>query len=188
MSLPSALARAPAVRSPASTQALAVLQPGSTDARRCWPPERFAQVGDALAEIGVRVAINGTAQEARRVDEVRAAMRKASIGLAGRLSLGGLCGLLERASVIVSNDTGPLHLALAIGKPCVGIFWHTNLADGMPLRPSLLRAAVSVRQHCPVCGADNRALRCPHDVSFVDDVAADEVIALAMSLLRMPPR
>jgi hypothetical protein len=62
----------------------------------------------------------------------------------GALSLGGLCGLLERASVAVSNDTGPLHLALAIGKPCVGIFWHTNLADGMPLRPSLLRAAPSL--------------------------------------------
>jgi ADP-heptose:LPS heptosyltransferase len=118
------------------------------------------------------------------VSQVRAAMHCDALDLSGKLSLGGLCGLLERASVVVSNDTGPLHLALAIGTPCVGIFWHTNLVDGMPLRPSLLRAAVSARLHCPVCGLDNRAERCVHAVSFVDGVTAEEVVEKAVSLLR----
>lgn len=166
---------------------LVVLQPGATDSRRCWGVERFAAVGDVLAASGARVAINGSAQEAGRVGRLRACMRHPSVDLSGRLGLGGLCGLLERAALVVSNDTGPLHLALAVGTPCVGIFWHTNFADGMPLRPSLLRAAVSGRQHCPVCDADNRVARCRHAESFVNDVAVDEVAMLAMSLLHPMP-
>ena len=162
---------------------LAVLQPGASDPRRCWSPDRFAAVGDALAAQGALVAINGTGQEADVAGQVRAAMRHDAVDLSGKLSLGGLCGLLERADVVIANDTGPLHLALAIGTPCVGIFWHTNLADGMPLRPSLLRAAVSARLHCPVCGLDNRAMRCAHAASFVDDVPVAEVVEMACATL-----
>jgi ADP-heptose:LPS heptosyltransferase len=169
---------------PVRGERLAVLQPGSTDPRRCWPATRFAAVGDALARAGAQVAINGTAAEAPLVRAVAEAMEQPSIDLSGRLSLRGLCGLLERARIMVSNDTGPLHLALALGTPCVGIFWLTNLIDGTPLRQGLLRAALSVRVHCPVCGAVNLASRCPHDSSFVDDVPVDEVAGMATSLLR----
>lgn len=172
-----------AVLAPAPGRRLAVLQPGASDPRRRWSPDRFAAVGDALAAHGALVAINGTGQEANVAGQVRAAMRHDAVDLSGKLSLGGLCGLLERADVVIANDTGPLHLALAIGTPCVGIFWHTNLADGMPLRPSLLRAAVSARLHCPVCGLDNRAMRCAHAASFVDDVPVAEVVERAYATL-----
>ena len=161
---------------------LAVLQPGATDPRRCWPAERFAALGDRLAQASMRVAVNGTAGEAARVDAVVGAMPHPAIGLAGVLSLGGLCGLLERAALVVSNDTGPLHLALALGRPSVGIFWLTNLIEGMPLRQSHLRAALSLQTHCPVCGQDNIATRCPHDESFVADVSLEQLAQLALSL------
>jgi ADP-heptose:LPS heptosyltransferase len=162
---------------------LAVLQPGSTDRRRCWPPACFAAVGDALAGAGAVVAINGSAAEAQLVRQVAGAMRAPALALPGRLSLGGLCALLERAALVVGNDTGPLHLALAIGTPCVGIFWLTNLIEGTPLRQHLLHAALSVRVHCPVCGLPNLAERCAHDVSFVGDVPVDQVTSMATSLL-----
>jgi ADP-heptose:LPS heptosyltransferase len=145
---------------------LAVLQPGSTDPRRCWPAASFAQVGDAL----VRTVI--------------AHMRQPALDLSGQLSLAGLCGLLDGAALMVSNDTGPLHLALAVGTPSVGIFWFTNLVDGTPLRQHLLHAALSLRLHCPVCGAENVRYRCPHDPSFVDDVPVEQVSGLATALLR----
>lgn len=164
-------------------QRLIVLQPGSTDPRRRWPASMFAALGDRLAREGARVAINGAPDEAALVHEVAASMHAPAIALAGRLSLGGLCGLLERADLLVSNDTGPLHLGLALGVPSVGIFWLTNLVEGMPLRPSTLLAAMSVRTRCSVCDADNVRTRCPHDVSFVADVGIDEVEALARAAL-----
>lgn len=163
---------------------LVLLQPGSSDPRRCWPADRFAAVGDALAAAGALVAVNGTAEEAGLVRQVVGAMRHPALDLAGKLGLGGLCGLLEGAALVVSNDTGPLHLALAIGTPAVGLFWHTNLVDGAPLRPGLLRPAVSAQVRCSVCGADNRASRCPHQESFLQDISVDEVLGLALAQWR----
>ena len=167
---------------------LVVLQPGSTDPRRCWPAASFAAVGDALAAVGTQLAVNGTAAEAPLVRRVIDLMVYPAIDLSGKLDLGGLCGLIERAACVVSNDTGPLHLALAIGTPAVGIFWLTNLIEGMPLRQGLLRAALSLRQDCPVCGAPNLSSRCAHDASFVADVPVGQVIAMAMDLVRQAHR
>jgi ADP-heptose:LPS heptosyltransferase len=110
-------------------------------------------------------------------------MQAPAIVLAGRLSLGGLCGLLERAALLVSNDTGPLHLGLVLGVPSVGVFWLTNLIEGMPPRPSSLHAALAVRTRCPVCDRDNLHTRCPHDVSFVADVSVDDVETLARAAI-----
>ena len=168
---------------PVPGERLVVLQPGSTDPRRCWPAHRFAALGDVLADEGARIAVNGTQAETALVEDVVGGMRHPATALAGKLGLGGLCGLLERATLLVSNDTGPLHLALALGVPSVGIFWLTNLIEGMPLRPSQLRAALSVCTRCPVCGQDNLAIRCPHDASFVADVSLDEVAGLARAAL-----
>jgi ADP-heptose:LPS heptosyltransferase len=181
-------AKAAQVLPPRAGERLVILQPGSTDPRRCWPAERFAALGDLLADHGAHIAVNGTPAEAALVQAVAGGMRHRPMVLAGApgqdgLDLGGLCGLLERAALVVSNDTGPLHLALALGVPSVGIFWLTNLLEGMPLRPSTLRAALSVRTRCPVCGQDNLAQRCPHDVSFVDEVSLDEVAGLALEVL-----
>lgn len=169
---------------PVTAQRLVLLQPGSSDARRCWPPAHFAAVGDALAQDGALVAVNGTAHEAPLVRAVVKAMRHRAIDLSGELSLSGLCGLLERCALLISNDTGPLHLGLAIGTPCVGIYWFTNLIESAPLRQQRHRGAMSHRVHCPVCGAENLKTRCAHDASFVADVRPDEVIALAIELLR----
>jgi ADP-heptose:LPS heptosyltransferase len=170
----------------ASPRPLVLIHPGAGDLRRHWPPERFAAVADALFEAGASIAVNGTADEARFARAVIGHMQHPATDMSDRLSLPGLCGLLERCTLVVSNDSGPLHLALAIGTPCVGIYWLTNLYDGAPLQQDRHRAAMALRVHCPVCGAENRTQRCPHDVSFVDDIAVDEVLGLAMELFRDP--
>ena len=169
---------------PEPGERIVVLQPGSTDPRRCWPARSFALVGDALARCGARILVNGTAGEAPLVRAVVDAMAAPALDLSGRLGLGGLCGLLARAALVVSNDTGPLHLALALGRPCVGVFWLTNLIDGAPLRQGLLRAALAVRVACPVCGMPNLGQRCAHEASFVADVPPQQVSELAVAALR----
>jgi ADP-heptose:LPS heptosyltransferase len=162
---------------------LVLIHPGAGDPRRHWPAERFAAVADALFEAGALIAMNGTAIEGPEVRRVIDAMRHPALDLSDRLSIAGLCGVLERCALVVSNDSGPLHLALAVGAPAVGIYWLTNLYDGGPLVQDRHRAAMSSRTHCPVCGAENLKSRCPHDVSFVDDVTVDEVLAMSMELL-----
>jgi ADP-heptose:LPS heptosyltransferase len=163
-------------------QRLVVLHPGASDPRRRWPAERYAAVADALASRGALIAISGSDAEAHLGQAIIGHMRHDALDLSGKLSLPALCGLLERAVMMISNDTGPLHLALALGTPAVGVFWLTNLIESCPFRQHLLRPALSVRTHCPVCGAENRKTRCPHDVCFVDDVATEEVLGMAVEL------
>jgi ADP-heptose:LPS heptosyltransferase len=169
---------------PPSKKPLILFQPGATDLRRRWPAERFAAVGDVLAEQGACIAINGVEAERDIVRQIIDRMRYPAVDMCGKLSLPALCGLIERAALLVSNDTGPLHLALAIGTPCVGIYWFSNLYVAGPLAHRTHRIALSLQVRCPVCGVENVNTRCSHDVSFVSAVSVDEVLALASDLLR----
>jgi ADP-heptose:LPS heptosyltransferase len=162
---------------------LVVLHPGATDPRRRWPPASFAAVGDALADLGHRVAVTGTPSEAGVVAAVGGTMRHDALDLCGRLSLGGLVGLLRRAVLVVSNDSGPLHLAGAVGTPTVGIYWGGNLVNGAPPFRARHRPLPSFRTACPACGADCTAEGCEHDDSFVADVRVEGVLDAARDLL-----
>ncbi|MQA95757.1 MAG: glycosyltransferase family 9 protein [Streptosporangiales bacterium] len=167
---------------------MVVLHPGAADARRRWPAERFAQVGDALAERGLSVVVTGTEAERPVVERVTAAMRRPAVPLAGRLGLGGLTALLGRARLYVGNDTGPRHLAEAVGCPTAAVYWCGNLMTAGPLGRATDRPLVSWTTHCPDCGADaaRGKRRCPHDGSFVTDVPVAEVTAAAYDLLDSP--
>lgn len=169
---------------PHSGPSLVILQPGASDPRRRWSAENFARVGDALATSGMTIAVNGTPDECHIVSCVISAMKHQAIDLTGKLSLGGLCGLLAQCRLLVSNDTGPLHLATALGVPAVGIYWLSNLLESQPLQQRLHRAAWATATACPECGMDNLRQRCPHQRSFVDQISVDEVLALAYELMQ----
>jgi ADP-heptose:LPS heptosyltransferase len=164
---------------------LVVIHPGALDVRRRWPAERFAAVGDALARTSARIVVTGSSDEQALVQRVVDTMQTPAIGLAGQLSLRGLVGLLARSSVLVSNDTGPRHLAEAVGTPTVGIYWCANLVNIGSLSRVLHRALVSWQINCPDCGRNSMAAdaRCQHDPSFVADIAVEAVIAEALDLL-----
>lgn len=161
---------------------LVILHPGASEVRRRWPPERFAAVADTLANKGAVIVISATEEDRHLSGAIVDHMHHDAIDLTGKLPLSALCGLLERAVMMVANDTGPLHLALSIGTRSVGIFWLTNLLESCPLRQDLLQAGLSVRLHCPVCNAVNHNSRCKHDICFVDDVTVEEVTDKAMEL------
>jgi ADP-heptose:LPS heptosyltransferase len=166
-----------------SNTPLAILHPGAGDPRRRWPAEKFAAVGDALSAAGVQVAVTGSSEERPITQAVIQAMRAEAVDLAGRVSLGGLAGLLARAAVVVANDTGPLHLAAAVGTSTVGIFWCGNLINAGPMTRTRHRPAIAWRLACPECGRDTTREGCEHRGSFVADVSVDEVIESTRGLL-----
>lgn len=169
----------------APTRPRAALHPGASDPRRRWPAERFAEVADALAADGYEVLVTGTAGERELVDQVVAASRAPIRALAGELSLSGLIGLYRECQVVVSNDTGPVHLAAALGTPTVGIFWVGNMINCATLLRARHRPIISWTLHCPVCGVDctrdiypdrGGGEDCGHRASFVTDVPVVEVL------------
>lgn len=166
----------------------AVLHPGAGDSRRRWPPASFAAVGDALAGAGVDVVVIGIEAERDLATAVVEAMQAPAQNLAGRLSLEALAGLLSEAHVMVANDSGPRHLAGAVGVPTVGIFWCGNLINSGPLTRALHRQAIAWRLRCPVCDLDCTRASCNHRESFVADVRQEEVAAAAIDVLATASR
>ncbi|CCH15547.1 glycosyltransferase family 9 protein [Micromonospora lupini] len=174
------------------TRPRVALHPGASDTRRRWPAERFAEVARALHGDGYEVLVTGTPSEREVVDEVVAAAGVPVRPQVGTLSLGGLAGCYAGCALVISNDTGPLHLAAAVGASTVGIFWVGNLINtATPLR-GRHRPISSWMVHCPVCGVDCTPGiyphrpgdgECPHRDSFVADVPAAEVWEAAGELL-----
>lgn len=169
---------------PGTAGTLVALHPGAGDERRRWPPEKFAAVGDALASAGARVAVVGVEEDRALISGIVDIMDHEAFDLCGQLSLGGLAGLLSRCAVVVSNDSGPLHLAGAVGAATVGIYWGPNLINAGPPNRVRHRPALSWRSSCPVCGATLFDNDCGHAASVVADVTVDEVTDFALELLQ----
>lgn len=173
-------------------QPFVVIHPGATDIRRRWDPTRFAMVGDALADQGYRIIITGTDSEKKLADTIISRMRYPADNFCSQLSLGTLTGLLYLASILISNDTGPLHVAEAIETPSIGIYWCGNIINGGPMTRTLHRPQLSWIVECPLChincskttAFDRSKTKCQHETSFVNDVRADEVLDSAYDLLQ----
>lgn len=149
----------------------AVLHPGSQLRSRRWSPERFAQVGDALAREGMRVVITGIAAEAGLVRRVKEAMREPALDLAGRTTLGGLAALIARARLLVANDTGVSHIAAATRTPSVIIACGSDPRRWAPLERQLHRVLYEPIECRPCSYAD-----CPIGHPCASAISAQTVI------------
>lgn len=164
------------------TAPLVVLHPGATSPRRRWPVEHFAAAGDALVAQGAHVVVTGSQDETQLTAAVVQAMQKPGQNLGGKLSLNAMLALLSRSRVVITNDSGPLHLAAAVGTSTVGIYWCFNLVNyGLPTRLHH-RPLTSWRLECPICGTNCTRGNCEHQASFVADITVQEVVEMAMEL------
>jgi lipopolysaccharide heptosyltransferase II len=144
---------------------LAAVAPGAAygGAKR-WPPESFAELIDAFAADGVQTVLIGTSADAGTVDEVVSRLHDPTgiVNLAGRTDLPTLAGVLTRCRALVTNDSGAMHLAAAVGVSVTAVFGPTNDRATRPLgeahvvitndvwcRPCMLR-------ECPL---DHRCMR-----------------------------
>lgn len=108
---------------PALPEPLIVVHPGASAASRRYPPEHYAR---ALEMLGHEVVFTGDAAEIELVESLRSSMSMRSRSLAGRLSLAELGALIEAADLLICNNTGPAHIAAAVGTPVVDLYALTN--------------------------------------------------------------
>jgi ADP-heptose:LPS heptosyltransferase len=139
----------PTIRHQEDRVPMAIVHPGASTPGRRWPIERFARVADGLAQMGMRVAITGTAAERPLAARLASVMRCTSVDLTGRTTLDELAEILRRSAVVVCNDTGVSHLAAALRVPSVVIFTDSEVARWAPL---------DGRLHKPVTGSAEQVL------------------------------
>jgi heptosyltransferase II len=148
---------------------LIMLNPGAQyGASKCWPPEYFAELADRLIdERGAQVLISSAPKERKIVDEITRRMNHAPIDLAkAGLTLGALKEIVRRCDLMISNDTGPRHIAAAFGVPVVEIYYAKE-------------RIVSVPVHCGPC----QLKTCPLDHRCMTRVTPNMVFDSGLRLL-----
>ncbi|MGD0562103.1 MAG: glycosyltransferase family 9 protein [Roseiarcus sp.] len=156
----------------AMTKPPIVMMPGSLWETKRWRPEGFAAVARHFLAQGYPVLIDGAANQAEECRRIAAAAPGAVV-LAGLTSLAELAALIRRSAIAVTNDSGPLHLTTALGRPVVALFGPTNpVWFGPYQRPD---AIVSAGVACSPCNLRDLA-RCPHDHACMRGITPERVI------------
>ena len=141
---------------------LVALNPSARWATKRWPAESFAAVGDWLQQGTARVVLIGGCEERPMGEQVIRSMRTAPIDLIVQTTLKELIALLRRLRVLITNDSGPMHLASALGTPVIALFGptdpartgpygagHTVLRSGVPCSPCFSRrCANAITMEC----------------------------------------
>ena len=155
------------------------LCPGSTNSRaKRWPAERFAALADLLVEeAGAQVLLVGSAGELEVSRAVSDAARHAPIMLTGATDLAETAALLSVCDLLVTNDTGPAHLAAALARPVVVIFGPTDPTTTRPF--SALAELVREPPECAPCMLRD----CPIDHRCMTAVTPEAVFARARRFL-----
>jgi len=155
---------------------LVAINPMTTWKTKHWRNERFARVADQLLEKGMAVVFSGGPQDMQGIEEIRAAMTGKAATLAGRTSLKDLAALYEMAAVLITTDTGPMHLAAAAGTPVVALFgptapWRTGpFGEGH----RVLRAEIS----CSPC----LKRQCDRGHVCMEQITVDKVVQATLAI------
>ncbi len=105
----------------------AVFVPSSAHRYKCWPTERFAALADRISsQFDLSIVATAAESEAGVIERMKSLANVFVVNLAGRTSLTELIALMDSARLVISNDTGPGHIAAALGKPLVMLFGHSN--------------------------------------------------------------
>jgi lipopolysaccharide heptosyltransferase II len=137
-----------------------------------WPAEHFARVADRLQQSGLaQVVLLGGEAERPDSEAVRRLMQTKAVDLTGQTPVGLLPGLLRRAALLITNDSGPMHIAAAVATPVVALFGPTDPARTGPY--GLGHLVLSHAVACRPCFS--RA--CKHAVPFecLNAVTPDQV-------------
>jgi heptosyltransferase-2 len=158
-----------------------ILAPGASyGPSKLWPTESFSGVGDALSARGVRVVLMGSPSERDLCVRVEQGMKAPAVNLAGSLDLGSAKALMRRATLLVCNDAGARHIAVAFRVPCVVLMGPTSLK-----KTNLNLEGVRVLEtdvDCRPCYLRD----CPLDHRCMTAIEPAQVIAAVEAILGAP--
>jgi lipopolysaccharide heptosyltransferase II len=168
---------------------LVALHPGASKEARAWHPERFGVLGRRLAEqAGARLILLGAAGERPILDRAAAPIPAARRLLPpAELSIKTVGALLERCDLFVGNDSGPMHVAAALGIPTVGIFGPGSPARTAPIGAPGRVAVIGKNYPCSPCRQDFFR-ECPPSPAgkpfCLEEIRVEEVEEASLRLLR----
>jgi len=165
---------------------IAVVVPGARWPNKRWSPASFAAVAAGLRDVeSLEPVIAGDASDQEAAEAVRALIPGGAPQLAGRTGLMELAALLKLARVVIANDSGPAHLAAAVGAPVLALFGPTHEAFGFAPRGERIRV-ISRALDCRPCTVHGGRRCSRRRRACLDDIAPAAVLAAARELLAEP--
>jgi ADP-heptose:LPS heptosyltransferase len=158
---------------------LVAIAPGTIWETKQWGSVGFAEVARHFLKKRLAVILIGSDRERGLCEDV-AGLAPGAINLAGETTLTELAALIRRSVICLSNDSGPMHLAVALGRPAVSVFGPTDPVWAGPYRRD--GAVVRVDLPCSPCYL-RQLSRCTHEHACMRDVSAQSVIARAENIL-----
>jgi ADP-heptose:LPS heptosyltransferase len=158
---------------------LIALHPSARDLTRRWPPERFAAAGNLLQQrYGGAVLIIGDAEAQESGAAVEQKLEVPYLNLVGQTSLVVLGGIIKHLSVLLTNDTGPAHIAYALRTPTVTIFGGGSPQLNGPLQPGPFRI-LAYEVPCRPCNYTS----CPIGYTCLNHVTVQQVVEAAEEII-----
>jgi heptosyltransferase-2 len=159
---------------------IVAIAPGARWATKRWPAARFAAVADALAADGCRIVLCGGPGDRAAFDAFRAAARAEVAADLSFLPIDALAAAIARVQLLVACDSGPVHLATAVGTPVLALFGPTSAARWGPPAPG---RALSLGLACSPC-SNHGSETCPEGHHrCLGDLAPEAVVAAAREML-----
>lgn len=159
------------------------IHPGSGARVKHWRAARWARVADSLGQaLDTRVVFSGSAAEQGLIQDILSRMSSAGLDLAGKTQVGDLAACYERAVIVLGPDSGPLHLAAAVGTPTVSLYGPADPVEFGPWGPSGRHTVLTSPIACRPCrildwGDDDEAWH-----PCLADITVDQVLDAALSL------
>jgi lipopolysaccharide heptosyltransferase I len=155
-----------------------VLHPGARWRTKLWQPEAWHQVAGALAAGGAGVLVTGSREDAPLAERIVSGLDPRARSAAGQVSLKGLAALLAEVDLMVTVDSGPMHMAAAVGTPLVALFGPTD-----PARTGPFGQAVVLRRDLACSPCLDRRCRIPERDRCMRELTPGDVLAAARRTL-----
>ncbi len=163
---------------------LVAIHPGAGAAVKQWPPAAWAEVASALgAQQGTHILLTGGPTERKLADAVASGASAPMLNAAGQTTLGQLAALYERCALVLGSDSGPLHLAVAVGAATVHLHGPVSADKFGPWGDPARQRVVSSNWRCAPCDRLNWPIEALPQHACMTAISPTQVIALAQSLL-----
>jgi len=150
-----------------------------------WPALKYAQLADKLAkDSSSQIVILGDESERPITEVVVSAMKHKPLDLTGRTNLEELAALISNLNILITNDGGPLHIAVALGIKTVAVFGPVDALVYGPYPPSARHVVIHKDFDCRPCYRNFRFQGCEHDRRCTRGITVDEVYAAAHRLIK----
>jgi lipopolysaccharide heptosyltransferase II len=162
---------------------LVVLHPGTGGASKLWPAEYWAAVAHELQQAGYQVVLTGGPGEEALVAAVASALHNSAPSLVGQTSVDQLAALMARAQLVLGVDSGPLHLAAAVGAPSLHLFGPSDHARFAPWADAQRHRVLRADLWCSPCGVLSHCPRGRAPAPCMAAISAEAVLAAAQAVL-----